>query len=510
MSAVLATTGLSVRFGGVRAVDAVDVAVEEGQLVGLIGPNGAGKTTFIDAITGFVRSTGRVELDGRDLAGLPPHARAQRGLARTWQSTELFDDLTVRENLMVAAQRPSFLALAAELVGKRVGESAAAEEALELLDLGPLAEAMPTELTQGQRKLVGVARAIAMEPRLLCLDEPAAGLDTNESEDLGQRLRQIADAGTTTLLIDHDMGLVMNICDQIIVLEFGKVIAAGPPDEVRRDPLVVKAYLGGAATPGAGEAVAGHDQARGREAVSAPVLELEGLTAGYDNAAVIRDIDLAVAPGEIVALLGANGAGKTTTLRAVSGLVHPMDGVIRFEGQDLQRVQPSARAKLGIAHVPENRGLFFGLTVAEHFRLGYRGERLDADVAYRYFPALTELRDRRCGLLSGGEQQMLAVGRALARHPKLLLLDELSLGLAPVIVEGLLPVVREFAEESGCGVVLVEQHIALALTIADRGLVLAHGETALEGEAEHLRTNHDLLISSYFGEHTDLFAGKEP
>ena len=261
MSAVLATTGLSVRFGGVRAVDAVDVAVDEGQLVGLIGPNGAGKTTFIDAITGFVRSTGRVELDGRDLAGLPPHVRAQRGLARTWQSTELFDDLTVRENLMVAAQRPSFLALAAELVGKRVGESAAAEQALELLDLGPLAESTPTELTQGQRKLVGVARAIAMEPRLLCLDEPAAGLDTNESEDLGQRLRQIANAGTTTLLIDHDMGLVMNICDQIVVLEFGKVIAAGPPDEVRRDPLVVKAYLGGAATRGAGEAIAGHDQA---------------------------------------------------------------------------------------------------------------------------------------------------------------------------------------------------------------------------------------------------------
>ena len=161
----------------------------------------------------------------------------------------------------MAAQRPSFLALAAELVGKRVGESAAAERALELLDLGPIAEAMPTELTQGQRKLVGVARAIAMEPRLLCLDEPAAGLDTNESKDLGQRLRQIADAGTTTLLIDHDMGLVMNICDQIIVLEFGKVIAAGPPDEVRRDPRVVTAYLGGAATAEAGDAIAGRDQA---------------------------------------------------------------------------------------------------------------------------------------------------------------------------------------------------------------------------------------------------------
>jgi branched-chain amino acid transport system ATP-binding protein len=173
-------------------------------------------------------------------------------------------------------------------------------------------------------------------------------------------------------------------------------------------------------------------------------------------------------------------------------------------------MQTTARAKLGIAHVPENRGLFFGLTVAEHFRLGYRGERLDAGIAYRYFPALSELRDRRCGLLSGGEQQMLAVGRALARRPTLLLLDELSLGLAPVIVEGLLPVVRQYAEESGCGVVLVEQHIELALTIAHRGYVLSHGKMVLDGPAEQLRNNHDLLISSYFGEHTELFAGERP
>jgi branched-chain amino acid transport system ATP-binding protein len=244
--------------------------------------------------------------------------------------------------------------------------------------------------------------------------------------------------------------------------------------------------------------------------VSSAVLEIDGLTAGYDGAAVVRGLDVVVQSGEVIALLGANGAGKTTTLRAVSGLVHPMQGSIRFDGRDLSRVKASARARLGIAHVPETRGLFFGLTVAEHLRLGYRRERLDADVAYRYFPALADLQDRRCGLLSGGEQQMLAVGRALARHPKLLLLDELSLGLAPVIVEGLLPVVRQYAEESGCGVVLVEQHIELALTIADRGYVLSHGQIVLQGEAEHLKTNHDLLISSYFGDHAELFAGKRP
>jgi branched-chain amino acid transport system ATP-binding protein len=247
VSVVLATTGLSVRFGGVHAVGGVDLAVEEGQLVGLIGPNGAGKTTFIDAITGFVRYTGVVELDGEDLAGLPPHIRARRGLGRTWQSTELFDDLTVRENIEVGAERPSLFALATEVVGRRIPTGESPDEALQLLELARIADAMPDELTQGQRKLVGVARAIAMRPRLLCLDEPAAGLDTRESEDLGRRLRQIADAGTTTLLIDHDMGLVLNICDRIVVLEFGKVIAAGTPDQVRRDPRVVEAYLGGGA-----------------------------------------------------------------------------------------------------------------------------------------------------------------------------------------------------------------------------------------------------------------------
>jgi ABC-type branched-subunit amino acid transport system ATPase component len=234
--------------------------------------------------------------------------------------------------------------------------------------------------------------------------------------------------------------------------------------------------------------------------MSAAVLEIEGLTTGYEDAAVVRELDLSVGEGEVVALMGANGAGKTTTLRAVSGVVDPMAGSIAFGGRDLAGTSISGRARMGIAHVPENRGLFLGLRVAEHFRLGHRGERLDADAAYRYFPALAELRDRRCGLLSGGEQQMLAVARALARHPKLLLLDELSLGLAPLIVEGLLPVVREYATETGCGVLLVEQHIQLALGVADRGYVLSHGEVVLQDRAEALRRNRELLMASYFGE----------
>jgi len=230
------------------------------------------------------------------------------------------------------------------------------------------------------------------------------------------------------------------------------------------------------------------------------VLEIEGLHAGYDGAPVVRDLSISVAPGEVVALLGANGAGKTTTLRAISGIVHPMEGTIKVDGKDTRHVSASAVARMGVAHVPEGRGIFYGLTVAEHFKLGARGERLDADAAYDYFPALRELADRRSGLLSGGEQQMLAVGRALVRRPRLLLLDELSLGLAPVIVERLLPVVREYATQEGCAVLLVEQHVGLALDVADRAYVLSHGRISLHRPAAELRGNHELLLASYLGE----------
>jgi branched-chain amino acid transport system permease protein len=242
---VLRVSGLSVAFGGVRALSDVSLEVREGELVGLIGPNGAGKTTLVDAVTGFAGFSGRVELDGQDIGALAPYERARRGLARTWQSTDLFDDLDVRENLIVASGRQR----AAAAGGPRSGRRGEAEETLGLVGMAWAAGATPGQLSEGQRKLVGVARALASAPRLLCLDEPAAGLDTRESEELGECLRALANGGQSTLLIDHDMGLVLGICDRVVVLEFGRVIADDVPEAVRRDPRVAAAYLGTGSRP---------------------------------------------------------------------------------------------------------------------------------------------------------------------------------------------------------------------------------------------------------------------
>ncbi len=244
----LEVRGLGVTYGGIAAVSDVSLEVAPGELVGLIGPNGAGKTTTIDAITGFVPSRGSVRVAGADLTGSSPHRRVRAGLARTWQAVELFEDLTVAEHLRVAAPSSGLRDLLADLVRPRRDVRSGGRDLdrriLESLELAGVADVVVADLPHGTQKLVGVARALATDPTVLLLDEPAAGLDADEGREFGGRLRGLAAEGLSIVLVDHDVELVMSICDRVVVLDFGSVIASGTPELIRADRRVQEAYLG--------------------------------------------------------------------------------------------------------------------------------------------------------------------------------------------------------------------------------------------------------------------------
>ncbi|MFC0042198.1 ABC transporter ATP-binding protein [Actinomadura rayongensis] len=241
MNQTLDVRGLTVRYGGVTALDGVGLTVAPGELVGLIGPNGAGKTTFIDAVCGFTRATGTVRLGHRDLTGRRAYARARAGLGRSWQAADLYADLTVRENLAVGAYRPDWRRTLAEVLRGRARHD---ERVAELLGIEDLLDRPADGLSAGQSKMVDLARALAADPGVLLLDEPAAGLNTAESRLLATRLRTVVDTGTGVLLVDHDMALVLGVCDRIVVLDFGRVLAEGTPREIQDDDAVIAAYLG--------------------------------------------------------------------------------------------------------------------------------------------------------------------------------------------------------------------------------------------------------------------------
>jgi branched-chain amino acid transport system ATP-binding protein len=238
--------------------------------------------------------------------------------------------------------------------------------------------------------------------------------------------------------------------------------------------------------------------------MSGPIIRVCGLSAGYDGAPVVRDLDLEVQAGEIVGLLGANGAGKTTILRALSSIIKPLAGEVEVLGRSTRSTPTHRMAALGLTTVAEHGNAFPSLTVAENLRLalpsGRAAQRDGLALAMELFPHLRTVEDRAAGLLSGGEQQMLAMAQAIAPRPKVMLIDELSLGLAPVIVETLFPLVRKAADATGCAVVLVEQHVHMALEIADRAYVLHHGRVVLSGTASELARDRELLESSYLGD----------
>jgi branched-chain amino acid transport system ATP-binding protein len=470
----LEVVGITVTIGATPIVHNVSFAVDAGSVLGLIGPNGAGKTTLLDAATGFVSSTGSVVLRGARLDGQPAHARARLGLARTFQTLELFEDLAVAENLRVAAETTH-----------RGGD---VDAALARLGLTAVADRLPLGLSHGQRKLVALGRALAAAPEVVVLDEPAAGLDATERAVLAALIRQLAGEGMAIVVVDHDMGLVLGVCDQVCVLQRGEVLTMGTPAEVRSDPRVVAAYLG-TARP--------QPRRTTKAAVSAEtLLAADDLSAGYGGAPVVKDVSLHIERGELVALLGANGAGKTTLLSALAGLVRPSRGRVSVLGGDLDR--PERLARRGLTLLPQGRGLFLQLSARDNLRLARNSGPWQEVLTH--FPELPPLLDRLAGQLSGGQQQQLALARALLTRPRLLLVDELSMGLAPQVVDALLTTLRDTADSHGTGVLLVEQHVPLALGVADRAYVLERGQVAAAGTAAELLAQPDLLMASYLGD----------
>ena len=497
----LAVEGLSVSFGGVVAVDEVSLRAEPGAVTSIIGPNGAGKTSVLNLVCGYLRpEAGAVRLGDRDVTGVSAQSIARAGIARTYQTTQLFENLSVRENLEIAVRRGRLGSIGAALAGRPAGDAEERDTVEGLLAFvgysGPV-EQLASALPHVDKRLVEIARALAIRPAVLLLDEPAAGLGLKDTADLGRLLQRIADAGVAVVIVEHDMTLVMEISDHVYVLDAGACIAEGPPAGVRADPQVREAYLG--ARDFASER-------RERDAATAVgedrVLEVAGLTAGYGAAPVLENIALSLRDGEMAAVLGANGAGKSTLMRTVTGLHRAEGGSVRLAGRDVTAFTADRSARAGLMLVPEGRQVFPELTVVDNIRLGAYtrrdfDDRAEVEAMLDRFPQLRARATRRAGLLSGGEQQMLAIARGLVGRPKVLLLDEPSLGLAPALINELFDVLVELRDE-GISILLVDQMAGLALSVADRGYILESGRVVHQGTTSEIREN-PALENAYLG-----------
>ncbi len=426
----LAVEEISVRFGGLQALQDVNLEVHAGAVNGLIGPNGAGKTTLFNVITGLQPPTqGRVRLGDVDITRLSPHHRARLGVARTFQRLELFGTLTARENVQMASEtrrrRPTGASshVEADIILAHIGLSHVADEPTDLL---------PT----GLARLVELGRALATGPSVLLLDEPSSGLNQEETLELGRVLVDLATRGMAVLLVEHDMSLVMNICDHVSVLDYGAVIAHGDPASVQADPAVQAAYLGAveddpappsaapvfigtggagslpATTPGPRNMIPFPAQAAPGTsgAPGTPMLSMTDVRAAYGRIEVVHGVSLEVPEGSVYALLGPNGAGKSTLLKVASGRMPATSGSVSFDGQEIRRIVPDRLARKGLCAVPEGRAVFPNLTVAENL-LMYSYRSRDTKVSdleeqsYARFPVLGERRRQLAGRLSGGSSR---------------------------------------------------------------------------------------------------------
>ncbi len=506
---LLEVRGLGKRFGGLVAVEDLTFAVSEGSVTGVIGPNGAGKSTLIGLLGGALQPTGgTIALAGQDITELPAPERARLGIGRTYQIPRPFLDMTVDENLEVA-QTASRLRL------HRVAARARRGEILEGCGLGESRNWPARRLPLLRRKRLEVARALALEPQLLLLDEVGAGLVDGEVTELVDLIRAIALRKTTILIVEHVLRIVRECCTRLVVLNLGRKLADGRPAEILASDEVAAVYLGTAHRPATGSypapaagaapesppdnppVVAGAalaclvGGAGDRVGEGLPLLRLDRVSASYGQVPALREISLSVAPGEVVAVLGANGAGKTSLADVISGSLASRSGIIELAGTRITGLRADQIAALGIAHCMEGRRIFADLSVEQNLLIAARraapaASSMRLEAIYALFPVLAERRAAPGTSLSGGQQQMLAISRALMARPRLVIFDEISLGLAPIVIDRLYEALAGL-RRAGLTMLIVEQDVDRALEIADRAYVLEHGTVALEGDAHAIR-----------------------
>ena len=483
---VLEVEGVSKHFGGIQAVRQAGLALQAGEIHALIGPNGAGKTTTFNLVSGsFTPDQGTVRLNGREVQGLPPNQILRQGLARSFQITNLFRGLPIHENLRLSLQarhRGSFNAW--RDIDGYPEVNAETAELMKFLGLEGMEAIEAGELSYGGQRLVDLGIALGSKPQVLLLDEPLAGLAAAERERVSHLVRTIA-SHIPVLIVEHDIDRVLGFSQRVTVMNEGSVLMAGPPEQARADRRVQEVYTGSGTPPVTGR-LAG--EARERP----PLLRFEKVNAFYGKSHILHDASLEVREGEIVALLGRNGAGKSTLLKTLTGLLKPASGQVEFAGRDIAGLEAPEIARLGIGYVPQGRGLFAGMTVAENLSLGRLARSTDGshgvvwslDRILQYFPRLKERLDTPADYLSGGEQQMVAVARALSGDVRLLLLDEPFEGLAPTVVQELFTVFDQLRRE--LSIVIVEHNLDLVLALADRVFALERGAVFHSGPAEPL------------------------
>jgi branched-chain amino acid transport system ATP-binding protein len=522
-TAALSADGVSVRFGGLQALRDVDIEVPPATIVGLLGPNGAGKSTLLGVLSGDVSAQqATVVLGGEPITGLAAHLRVRRGIARTFQHPELFAELSVRDHLVLAHRikaQPSRSwsdVFSARQLRSPGSAEQVVDDVLVLLDLTEVADIPVGGLPLGVCRLVEIGRALATTPTVILLDEPFSGLNAGESHVLAAALARVVDArGISMLLVEHDVEIVFGLSSRIYVLDFGQLIAVGTPAEIRANAMVRSAYLGEVepsadpepstdpelptdaelqAPPGRDHSVRLQPRVADQATATDPAdvcLRVESLAVDYGAAAALRDVSLTVNRRSVTALLGANGAGKSTLARALSGLVPVRSGCIEFNGVDITGWPAYRIRRLGLAYIPEGRGIFPALTVAENLRIGVQAlpnaERPAAmDRAAELFPILGERRSQLAGTLSGGQQQMLSLARVLASNSALVIADEISLGLAPLIVDEVFEGLRN-AIDTGVSMIVIEQFVHRALQLADECQVLRRGRVVWSGPASEAR-----------------------